>query len=98
MFLESVKLFNFRHFEHQLIVQDFSPGINIFIGPNGSGKSSFFTALQILIDGDLNAIKKEIFKKVRPVYTSKSNSYLLIQICLNNSRKLFPIKKKKNYY
>lgn len=63
MYIEHLKLFNYRIFKHQITVEDFCPGINIFIGPNGSGKSSFLHAFQFLMCGKFLEIKKEISKK-----------------------------------
>ena len=60
MYLESIKLFNFRLFRHELLTDRFSPGLNIFVGPNGSGKSSFFNSIYLLIYGKLFDIEKEL--------------------------------------
>ena len=53
MYLESIKLFNFRLFRHEILTDRFSPGLNIFVGHNGSGKSSFFNSIYLLIYGKL---------------------------------------------
>ena len=94
MYIEHLKLFNYRIFKHQITVEDFCPGINIFIGPNGSGKSSFLHAFQFLMCGKFLEIKKEISKKKTEPETIKSTDYLLIQLSFNNSRRLFKIKEK----
>ena len=93
MYLESIKLFNFRLFRHELLTDRFSPGLNIFVGPNGSGKSSFFNSIYLLIYGKLFDIEKELFKS--NFLLSKQNNFLLIQIHLNNSEKLLSINKDK---
>lgn len=95
MYIEHIKLFNYRIFKHQITIEDFCPGVNIFIGPNGSGKSSFFYALQFLICGKFLEIKKEFSRKKTEPDTIKSSDYLLIQLSFNNSRRLFKIKEKK---
>ena len=60
MYIENIKLFNFRNFKHNLIVENFCPGINIFVGPNGSGKSSFFEAIKLLTSKKLFDLKHEL--------------------------------------
>jgi len=95
MYIESIKLFNFRHFRHNLIVENFSPGINMFVGPNGSGKSSFFSAFELLTSQKLLDLKQEFSSEQILILPKRSKNYLLIQISFDNSRKYFPVKKKK---
>ena len=94
MFLEKIKLFNYRIFKHEITIENFCPGVNIFIGPNGSGKSSLFSAFRFLIFGKLHEMKKEIFKGGFFPDVINSNNHLMIQLYLNNSKNLFHIKEK----
>ena len=95
MYIESIKLFNFRNFKHNLIVENFCPGINIFVGPNGSGKSSFFEAFKLLTSKKLIDLKYELSNEQIFSEQKRLKNYLLIQLCFNNSKKLFPVRKRK---
>jgi len=94
MYLENIKLFNFGLFRHQLIVEKFCPGINVFVGPNGSGKSSFFQAFNLLLSGKLFEIRDELLKRKVSVNFDGTSEFILIQISLNNSEKKLQIKEK----
>jgi len=63
MYIDRIKLYNFKIFRHQLIIGNFCPGINIFVGPNGSGKSSLFEAFKILISGNQREVENEFIQK-----------------------------------
>jgi predicted ATPase len=95
MYIESIKLFNFRNFKHNLIVENFSPGINILVGPNGSGKSSFFEAFKLLTSKKLFDLKHELSNEQISSEPKRLKNYLLIQLSFNNSKKIFPVKKRK---
>jgi len=49
MSIKRIEMINFRN--HEDIVFDFSPGINIIWGENGSGKTSIIEAVHILSNG-----------------------------------------------
>jgi DNA replication and repair protein RecF len=44
MFIESIRLKNFRNFA-QLDAGPFADGINLFVGPNGAGKTNLLEAI-----------------------------------------------------
>ena len=46
MHLESIRLANFKNYEH--IQLEFSPQVNCFLGPNGSGKTNLLDAIYYL--------------------------------------------------
>lgn len=94
MYIDKIKLSNFRLFSHNLIIEKFSPGINIFNGPNGSGKSSFFQAFRLLLHGKILDIKNELATRNFSWNLDKTSDFLLIQVTLDNSKKDFQIKKK----
>ena len=49
MSIKKIEMINFRN--HEDIVFNFSPGINIIWGENGSGKTSIIEAVHILSNG-----------------------------------------------
>lgn len=64
MSIKKIEMINFRN--HEDIVFDFSPGINIIWGENGSGKTSIIEAVHILSNG-------KSFKTNRLIETITSN-------------------------
>jgi len=94
MYLEGIKLINYRLFNHKITVENFCPGVNILVGPSGSGKSSLFSAFQLLISGRLVEIKREL--STRDIFSDIAgpNSFLMVQLCINNSEKDFRIKER----
>ena len=95
MHIENIKISNFRIFSHRLIVENFTPGINVFIGPNGSGKSSFFQAFQLLLSGKALELKNEFNERKLFWNVDKKSDFFFIQITLNNSKKNIQIKKER---
>lgn len=90
MFLEKIKILNFKCFEHKYHKEKMSGGINIFLGQNGSGKTSFFEAINFLFSekNPNDYFEKKKMKNFLPI--PEKNNFSVIEAFFDNSDFFFP--------
>nr|UXY87326.1 structural maintenance of chromosomes 3 [Cryptomonas sp.] len=95
MYITDIKLFNFKSYKHQIIKENFSPGLNIFLGSNGSGKTTLFDAIDSIFylknksstTLNISDLSKYSFKK--------KGSLSMIEISFDNTSRFFPFQNNK---
>lgn len=76
MFLENIRLFNFKNYEEAQI--DFSPQINSIVGENGSGKTNLLDAIHYLSlsKSAFNSIDYQNIRHEKDVFSIQGNFIL----------------------
>jgi DNA repair exonuclease SbcCD ATPase subunit len=74
LYLERVKIANFRTFGEFALELPGSPGALIITGPNGLGKSSFFDAIEWALTSDVKRLSPHVRRETEAVYLTRDGA------------------------
>jgi structural maintenance of chromosome 3 (chondroitin sulfate proteoglycan 6) len=59
MYIKQIIIQGFKSYKEQLVIEEFSPKVNVIVGRNGAGKSNFFSAVRFILGDDYTNIGRE---------------------------------------
>eukprot|EP00924_Labyrinthula_sp_SR-Ha-C_P016896 maker-scaffold_6-snap-gene-18.39-mRNA-1 protein AED:0.12 eAED:0.17 QI:0/0/0/1/1/1/2/0/1290 len=86
MHIKRLKVVGFKSYGKEVILEDFSDGLNAIIGRNGSGKSNLFRAIQfVLCDAEYSKLGDDKRKALLHEDSGDMAHYAMVEVTFDNS-------------